>query len=362
MRDPATTRVQPDRWRAALALVLLTVLAGAAVLGLRPAVRMQAEYLVFGSRARVDVVAADRERAEAALAEIGGVLAEDHRRWHAWEPSALTQLNQALAAGRSVRPEPDLLEMIRLALVGYTRSGGLFDPAAGRLIGAWGFHTSDYPVRTAAPDAAQLQALLAQRPSMADIEVTDTGRVRSRNPAVALDLNAMAEGYAALQVQRILARHGIDDALVYIGGFVLAVGDDDGKPWPVGIRAADGMLGTLALQDGEALASSGDYERHRDGTAQGHIVDPRDGRPQRASAAASVLARDPVMADIAATALMVAGPERMVRVAHDMGLRCIAVQDHDGRLHLSPALAARLQLTAPTAQPVRMAEIDDGPC
>lgn len=349
--------------RAAAALALLAAALCGALLWLRPPLRAEAEWLVFGSRARVELLSDSRERAEAALAAIGRRLAADHRAWHAWEPGPLTRLNAALAAGRSQRPSPDLVEMIREAQHGYVASDGLFNPAAGRLIGAWGFHTSDYPVRTPAPDAAQLAPLLSARPTMADIEITPDGRVESRNRAVALDLNGMAEGYAANQVRGLLAAHGIDDALVYIGGFVLALGSDDGQPWEVGVSAPDGVLGVLALRPGEALASSGDYQRHRaDAPAQGHILDPRSGRPQRASAAASVLGRDPVMADIAATALMVAGPEGAQRLARRMRLGCVLLLGHDGTLYISPALRARLRPGPGEHYPLRLLDLPGTDC
>lgn len=327
-------------WRPAVVLAGVTLLA-TALTWLRPVAEVEGEYLVFGSRARIVVHARDRERADAALSAIGRQLAEDHRRWHAWEPSELTRLNETLADGRSGEVDAGMAEMIRQAQRGYVLSDGLFNPAAGRLIGAWGFHTGDYPVRTAAPAAPRIAHLMATAPAMNDVEVDGT-TVRSRNPSVSLDLNGLAEGYASLQVQQVLAEHDLRDALVYIGGFVLALGQDRGNAWRVGVRGPQGLLGTVGLRDGEALSSSGDYLRRRN-DGGGHIVDPRAGRPQRRSAAASVLSDDPVLADMAATALMVAGESGFDRLARRMGLGCALLVTADGRLHLTRGMEARLQ-------------------
>lgn len=341
-------------------LALLAALLGGLVLWLRPPVRAEAEFLVFGSRARIDLRANSREQADAALSEAGRLLAHNHRAWHAWEPSELTRLNRDLAEGRARRMPADIAAMIVQARRGYDLSDGLFNPATGKLIDAWGFHTSDYPVRAPAPAQAQVERLVSTRPSMDAIHVTADGTVSSDNPAIALDLNGLAEGYAAVQVRRLLEAHGINDGLIYIGGFVLAMGRDDARPWRVGIDGPAAMLGTLELGDGEAIASSGDYQRHR-ADGDGHIIDPRAGRPQRASAAASVVSDDPVLADMAATALMVAGPEGMDQLARQMRLSCMLLLAHDGTLHISPALQARLRLDATTA-PLRVHDIDGDGC
>ncbi|WP_243038865.1 FAD:protein FMN transferase [Dyella sedimenti] len=334
--------------RAAAVLAVIALLAGT-LLWLRPLQPMQGEYLVFGTRARIELRTRDRDDADAALQDIGRLFVHDHRTWHPWEPSELTRLNDALARGQSYRVPPDLADLVRRAKTGYAQTDGLFNAAAGRLIGAWGFHTSRYPVQTPAPSDDTLKAWLVAHPGMDDVRIADDGTINATNPAVALDINGLSEGYASAQVSQLLARHGIHDALVYLGGFVMALGHDNhGRPWHVGVGKPGGLLGSIDLADGEALASSGDYQRHRVEAADlGHIVDTRTGRPQRASAAASVLSDAPVFADIAATALMVAGPEGFARLAGHMQLNCAVLVGHDGRIYITPGMLARLHADLP---------------
>lgn len=335
-------RTHPTGLARLLVVLALVVVIASAMAWMRPVATVEAEYLVFGTRTRVVIRKRDRERAESALAAIGAMLTRNHRTWHAWEPSELTRLNAALAKGKGYKPPADLLEMIRAAQRGHALSEGLFDPAAGKLIGAWGFHTSDYPVRAHALSGKRVRELVAQAPSMRDIRVAAEGTVSSRNASAQLDLNALAEGYAARQVRDLLQARGLDDALVYIGGFVLARGNGADGPWRVGVRGPDGLLGSVEMRDGEALSSSGDYLRRRSDTQGGHIVDPRSGRPQRISAASAVLSDDPVLADMAATALMVAGPAGFDRLAAGMGLGCALLVTADGRLHITRAMLTRI--------------------
>ncbi len=326
----------------ALSAIALTLLLTEA----RPLVESEADYLVFGTHARLRILSCEPDSAEAALAEAGQQLARDHRSWHPWENSDLTALNADLLAGRARRVDPALADLIRQAKRGHALSGGLFNPAAGRLIDAWGFHTSDYPVRQAAPSPSMLQQLVAARPTMQDVHVGDDGVVSSRNRMVRLDLNAVAEGYAATQARTIVRRHHIEHALLDIGGLVMAMGTDRGQPWSVGVRGPAGIVGRVQLRDGETLSSSGDYQRRRDGREPaGHIIDTAQGHPQRSSAAASIISRDALLADMAGTTLMVGGPDRFDALTRQMGLRCALLIDHQGRLLATPGMRQRLQLT-----------------
>lgn len=343
-------------------LVLTLFIAGSVTWLQHSAAPIEAEYLVFGTRVRLVLRDTNQDDTAAAFSEIGRLLARDHRTWHPWEPSELTRLNDALAHGQSRRVPPDLADMIRRAQQGFVQSDGLFNAAAGRVIASWGFHTSQYPVQAAVPSPEQLQALVASRTAMNDVQVDDDGGVRTTNSTVSLDLNGLAEGYAAAQVRQLLQRHHVRYALIYIGGFVLAMGDNVGHAWHVGIGTGQGVLGTVELRDGEALSSSGDYQRHLVAAPdQGHIIDIREGRPQRASVAASVISRDPVLADMASTAMMVAGPSGFQHLAERMKLGCALLLGHDRVLYATPGMLARLRLSAGSA-PARVMPLPTQDC
>ena len=329
----------------ALLLPLLALLSAAWLLWQRPQAPQRAEYLVFGSTTTVELRGVDSARAAPTLAEIGRLLQQDQREWHPWEISDLMRLNAALAQGGSYRAPPGLAGLIRRSQEAFRRSDGLFDPALGALIDLWGYHTSSYPIATPAPDPAQVQSLLAARPGMDDILIADDGTVSARKRGIALDLNGLAEGYSAEQIAALLREHGIADALINVGGDVLALGSADGRPWRVGIESpVHGVLAALELSGREALFSSGDYNRYREVAGQrwAHILDPRTGQPVRGVAAASVIHADAVVADVAATALMIAGPDEMVRIARGLGVSCALLLTDEGDLYVTPALERRL--------------------
>ena len=327
-----------------LALLVVAAALGALLLRGRGPGGVSRELFVFGSLSTIEVVA-PRARADAALDAIERRLALRHREWHPWEPSALTALNDALARGEAHRVPRSIVALVEASRPLVAASGGRFDPGAGGLVALWGFHTSEYPVRTPAPGDAAIARWRAARPSLAEVVVVGGGALHSPNPYVRLDFNAVAEGMATREIAALLRAHGIGDALVALGGDVHALGTRGERAWRVALRDPDGgALGVVELGDGESLYASGGYQRYREGSGGRlpHVLDPRTGRPAEGALATAVLARDPVLADAAATALLVAGPAEWREVAARMGIACALLVDDAGTVHATRALAARV--------------------
>ena len=300
---------------------------------------------MFGSLSTIELVA-PRAAADAALAEIERTLNARYREWHPWEPSALTALNAAIARGEPHRPVASVRALIDAARPLVAASGGRFDPAAGGLVALWGFHTGDYPVRTPPPDDEAIARWLAARPRYDALVVGGDGIVQSRHRTLQLDFNAIAEGMATRELAAILDAHGIRDALIALGGDVHARGSRGGRAWRVAIRdPGGGVLAAVALAHGESLYASGGYARWRegDGGRASHVLDPRSGRPAAGAIASAVLARDPVRADAAATALLVAGAAEWREVAAVMDVPCALIVDDAGVVHATRAMSARIE-------------------
>ncbi len=306
----------------------------------------QAEFFVFGTVLDVSVQGVDRAAAGHAFAELQRDFQTMHRDWHAWEPGMLTRVNEAFAAGKPATATADIVEMIRRSQQLEALSGGRFNPAIGALIGLWGFHTSDYPIVGPPPPAEAIGRLVGQNPSTADIEV-DGLTLNSRNPTVQLDFGGIAKGYAVDLACARLNALGIDNAIVNAGGDLRAMGNHGDRPWRVAIRDPQGgIVGTLETGTDEAVFTSGNYERFRQhGEARyPHILDPRSGWPVQALSSVTVIASEGLLADAAATALTVAGPDEWTEVAQALGLEQVLLVDAAGRVFLTPAMAQRVTL------------------
>jgi FAD:protein FMN transferase len=306
------------------------------------------ESFVFGTRVEVLVADADPAQAQTAIATVLREFDRLHRAYHAWQPSDLTALNEAIAQGKSAEVSPELAALIvesqRIARDG----DGLFDPGIGRLIGLWGFQNDEFAARL--PDPAALAAWLASHPSISDLKV-EGSRVSSSNRDVALDFGGYLKGVALDRAAAILRAQGIRDALINIGGNVMALGSKHGKPWRVGIQhpRQPGPLAALDLHDGEAIGTSGDYQRffELDGHRYCHLLDPRSGHPVEHTEALTVLipggSEAGMRSDALSKPLFIAGPEHWRDYAQKLGVTQALRIGSDGSMQVTAALAARLQ-------------------
>ncbi len=329
--------------------------------------RIRETIFVFGGEATIEIIGVPRPAAQAALAEIAAELQTLHRDWHAWEPSALTALNAGLAEGRMMPLSPSLRELVERSLELAAATDGLFDPTVGGLMQLWGFHTSDFPITTPAPDASQLAAWRASQPRFEDL-ILSTDGLQSRNPAVQLDFGAIGEGVASVHIVAILRRHSIDRALITLGGDIYALGSAESRPWRAALRdpfnQGEQPLATVDLLDGEALYSSGNYYRYREspsGSRWPHVVDPRSGLPVSGVVSVNVLHPDPVLADAASTALMVAGEAGFETVLRRLGVRCALLLTEHNEVMMTAAMAQRVALQR---APLRLGPLVGtvGPC
>src|SRR5574342_814049 len=205
----------------------------AALIALPGAGATAAEYragaYVFGTLAEITVVERDGARARAAVRQVFREFDRMHRDLHAWQPGGLVALNQAIARGeKGIRTTTEIAQLIRESQRLAARSGELFNPAIGKLVGLWSFHR-DKPGGPV-PDARDIGRIVAARPRMSDLSVRGDS-VTSANAAAQLDFGGLAKGYALDRAAHLLRASGIADALVNIGGNALALGRPGGRAW-----------------------------------------------------------------------------------------------------------------------------------
>lgn len=307
----------------------------------------QSRQFVFGTLVDIRIHGSDVTTAETAAMQVMSEFDRLHADWHAWdEGSALNRVNAALARQHTAALSGELAELVRRSLALARASNGLFDPTIARLSALWGFH-SDTPEEERRPPATeQLAAWRADPPSWRHLRLDD-GTLRSEHPGVRLDVGAYAKGIALEHALDILEQAGVRNALVNAGGDLAVLGSHGNRAWRLGIRAPQGgtVLASLDVHDGEALVTSGDYERgfHHDGIYYHHLLDPRNGLPARGTRSVTVLHDDAGVADAAATALFVAGPGAWPPLAASLGLTHIMLVADNGSVEMTPAMQERIR-------------------
>nr|WP_284047572.1 FAD:protein FMN transferase [Guyparkeria hydrothermalis] len=292
-------------------------------------------FSVFGQVWTLTFHDTSPERINEALGTAETIVEPLYRRLHPWKDSELTRLNRQLASHGTARASDDIISLIRAARPLFEASGGRFDPTIGGLIERWGFHDDGgRQQRTVPPAEKTLDAWLTDAPSLDDVHV-DGDRIQVDNRRVQFDFNSLAEGFAAQRVLAAIEQLGVTDCLLDTGGDLYTLGRPGDRDWRLGIRdpLGDAPLGGIELGGRRALCSSGNYERRLDyrGETFGHILDPLTARPAHSNAGTTVLGRDPVIADGAATALMLIDPDEAGRFARRLGLDGVLLVTENGQ-------------------------------
>jgi len=270
-----------------------------------------------------------------------------HRDWHAWERSKLTRTNEQLQLKKAFTGDPEIIHMIKLAQGFHRDSNGLFDPAIGDLVETWGFY-SDRPGsdKTKLPEQKDITNWLANKPSVRDIEIT-ANQLRGNHSGLKLDFGGFAKGFALDKIAAQLIAIGVTDFILNAGGDLVVRGNNIKRHWQVGVRQPDldNIAASMSVFDGEGVFSSGDYERYFVAGDQRihHIIDPRNGQSAKGARAVTVVHRNATLADAAATALLIAGPDHWREIAAQMQVDLVMLQDQAGGIHLSDAMRNRLK-------------------
>jgi thiamine biosynthesis lipoprotein len=318
----------------------------------------QARFFALGTLVEISIYGVEPSLAARASEQLEEDLLTLQTRWHAWQPGALSDINEQLATRQVATPDPDMLPLLQEAHRLSKLSRGLFNPVIGQLISQWGFHDNPLPIGTL-PESDTIAALVAQAPSVEEISITDTQLI-SRNPAVRYDLGAFAKGYALDRAIERLREFGIENAIVNAGGDLRAIGKHGDRPWRIGIRQPrnSGILASIEIDGDISVFTSGDYERffEVDGKRYHHILDPRSGYPADRTISVTVVHDNAATADAAATALFVAGPEEWVEIARSMHIRLVMLIDSHGVIHMNPAMQSRLRLEPDNTAEIRLSE------
>jgi thiamine biosynthesis lipoprotein len=271
-------------------------------------------------------VLGDQETLQLKRAVVDALSAVDSAASSYRQDSELSRFNRLAEVDSPFRLSAVLLPIVTIALEVGQQSAGALDVTIAPLVDAWGFGAKDQ--RNPTPDAI---TSLRTRVGLQLLQL-DGAALRKRRADLALDLSAVAKGYAVDLIASALEKLGRSDFLVEVGGELRARGQRAaGKPWRVGIEKPVSELRAVeraVTLRNMSMATSGDYRNFYevDGRRQSHLIDPRTGRPiEHGLASVTVLHRETARADAWATALAVLGPSAGPELAEREGLAAFFV-------------------------------------
>ena len=231
----------------------------------------------------------------------------------------------------------EVAEALNYALDIAAKTDGRFDPTIEPASSLWDFKSS------ALPDPADIEAALSRidyRQITRNGTEVDLGGAR-------LDLGAVAKGYISGKVAELLLSRGVKSGILNFGGNVVVLGDKPGgEAYTIGIREPfdeTGIAAQVAVRDC-AVVTAGIYERYieQDGHIYHHILDPKTGYGvENDLASATILCRDPAMADALSTACILLGREKALEFLKDFeDVQAILIA-RDGSLFTTPDLVSQ---------------------
>jgi len=314
---------------------------------------------IFGTLVDVSIYGEPEARARQLSNQIFDDFQKLHHQLHAWKPVATNQaselgkLNHAFAQGNQpVTVSPALTGMLNEATALSIQSNGLFNPSIGHLISSWGFQRDEFSAVSI--DDEKIKSLVNTNPQMTDIVIKDN-QVYSNNPAVKLDLGGYAKGYALDMAAEYLSKQHVKNALINIGGNIIALGKHGDTPWRVGIQhpRQPSAIATVTLPDGWAIGTSGDYQRFftMDGKRYCHIIDPRTGYPVQHTQAVTVLippqtghnTQAGVLSDVASKPIFIEPAENKMKAAAMFNIKHFMYIDQQSKVFVSKDMVKKLQ-------------------
>ena len=214
---------------------------------------------------------------------------------------------------RVVTVDRRIIDMLLYAKDMYHETDGHVNIAMGSVLSIW----HDYrEIGMSDPASAELPPMekLTAASEHTDINCLvideENSTVTLTDPAMKLDVGAIAKGYAVEMVAKRLEEQGIAGFVLNVGGNVRTVGPKgNGEKWVVGIEnpVDDEEKPYLAYLElaGQTIVTSGSYQRYYlvDGKRYHHIIDPETLMPSEGFVSVSILTKSSADGDALSTAL-----------------------------------------------------------
>lgn len=262
-----------------------------------------------------------------------------------FKPESDVSLINKNAGDRFVKVHAETMHLLKTSVEYSKITGNAFDVTAAPLVELWGIGKKQefVPDETEISEACRLvgcESLLFDE-NNSQVMLTQKGQK--------ICMGGIAKGYAADEAKKILSAYKIQNALINLGGNIIAMGEWEPKiPWKIGIqnpcKKTGSYFGTLTLQN-ETAVTSGSNEQFfiKDGVRYHHIIDPRTGKPANTDLLSVTLIGDSSTdMDALSTAIFVLGMQKASSLLNAHNAQAIFVCT-DGRVYLTEGLHHRFR-------------------
>lgn len=228
--------------------------------------------------------------------------------------SDVSKINSS-AYKRPVTVSDDCIDILLVARDVSEKTEGAFDMTFASMAGLWNLSKDDFIPPSKEKVAAKLNFV-----SYKNVFIDKQNKtVRLLKEGTKIGLGGIVKGYASKRAVEVLKFMGAKNVLVACAGDIHVAGDNNGKPWIVGIKdpRGDSVIATFYMEDGDSVSTSGDYERYKiyNGKRYHHIIDPKTGFPADSGLiSVTVLSKDSILTDAYSTAFFVLGLAKSINI------------------------------------------------
>jgi thiamine biosynthesis lipoprotein len=287
----------------------------------------------------ITVYAPDEEKADSVISAAFDRMEEIEKVASIFDEEAQAfQLNRD---GYLEAPSEDLRQLITKSLEYSKLTDGAFDITVQPLLELWEAGLWQEPEEVQQRRINETMKLVGWD----KISVEDD-RISFTEAGVKITLGGIAKGYAVDEALKVIKKMGVKYALVNAGGDLATLGSKpEGEPWLVALVNPDDQTQSLANFSiaGEAVATSGNYERYFDPEREAHhIINPKTGYSAQECISTTVVAPNATQADVLATSIFVMGPEAGVALIESLSnVECLIVSA-DRTIYVSSGLSMYL--------------------
>lgn len=263
------------------------------------------------------------------------------------EASEIITLNEK-SGSEYVTLSPDTFEVVKRGLYYSEISGGKFDTSIGPIVKLWGIGTDNARI----PSKEEINNSLPLVNYKNVLIDEKNKKVMLKEKGMVVDLGAIAKGYAADEVKRILSENGIKHAIINLGGNIYAMGTKPDKTnWKIGIqnplKPTGEYLGIVNVAD-KTVVTSGVYERYleKDGKRYHHILDTHTGYPvENSLMGVSIIADKSIDGDGLSTTVFSLGLEKGLALIESLDTVDAIFITSNSEIYMSSGLKDNFTLT-----------------
>lgn len=237
------------------------------------------------------------------------------------EKSEIHKINQNAAQG-FVNVSDEVFYVLKTAVYVSEKTNGAFDITLKPVCDLWDVGGSNQRI----PKDDEIKEAL-KKTGYADLELDEKNKsIRFKKSGMAIDLGAIAKGYASDRAVEIFKNCGVKNAVLDLGGNIAVIGKmplsplecvkykNTHRPFVIGIQNPSGKRGdvikSVSCDEDMYIITSGGYERYfeENGKRYHHIIDPKTGMPAESGIlSATVISKSGILGDAYSTAAFVLG-------------------------------------------------------